>query len=105
MAQHIELLYNGDWGSKTLNEKIKRVVSGIKKDFSRGLTFIRGSLRYNFEEALTAEYKKFGEQDTLVFSTIRLTPIFPTGSVHPRVFLEIHYNVKKRKIEHIYFVA
>lgn len=102
MAQHIDLLSNDDWGSKTLNSKIERVVSGIQKNFGKGLTFIRGSLRYNFEKELTSEY---GEPDILVFSTIRLTSIFPTGSEHPRAFLEIHYNTKKRKVEHIYFVA
>ena len=55
MAQHIDLLSNEDWGSKTLNSKIGRVVSGIQKNFGKGLTFIRGSLRYNFEKELTSE--------------------------------------------------
>lgn len=104
MAQHVELLNSGDWGSKKANRGVERAVSAIKKDFSKGLAYVRGSLRYTFEDWLTREYLKGGEKNSLVFSIKKKIHLDDSCSLD--VYdLEIHYNVNSGKITHIYMVA
>lgn len=103
MAQHVELLNCGDCGSKIINKDVEHVVSSIKNDFAKGLSYIRGSFRYKSEDWLINEYLKGGEKNIVVFSTRKRMHFEDDKNLDVYV-LEIHYNEKNKKITHIYVV-
>ena len=94
MAQHISIMEPG-------NKREMEIRGSILKNFDRGITAVRGSLRYQ-----EIEDKMFKEsEDEVVFTTERAIPydrwVYKSGNGS----FEVHYNSKLKKVTQIYLVA
>ena len=103
MAQHIDLLEISNSGDAHTNRDVKRAITSIKNDFSKGLNRVMGSLKYNYEDWYTKEYAKSGEKNVVVFTRNMKIYLGKENANIPST-LEIHYDAKKQKITHIYLV-
>lgn len=93
MAQHIDI--------QNINHKrFRQIENSIFKHFAKGLTSIRGSLKF---EQLDEAYKE--DKDELVFGITYKIPYDEFVYKSDRGYFEIHYNNKQKKINKIYLVA
>ena len=93
MAQHIDI-------KNIEGKRFREIEKGILKAFSKGLIFIKGSLRF---ETLDKMYKENNED--LVFGVTYKIPYDKIICRSDEGYFEIHYNLKLNKVNKIYLVA
>jgi len=94
MAQHIDI-------QNINHRRFRQIENSIFKHFSKGLRYIKGSLR--FDENLNEGYKETPNE--LIFGIVYKIPFNEFVYKSDEGYFEIHFDKKEGKINKIYLVA